>query len=65
MLTFPFTEEVAVTPQYSIVLAATRGEFKLVAVAFGVKYSEVQYIVLPALEVRVKLCPFTEPLPIG
>ncbi len=56
---------VVLTLQYSIVLATCNGGVSEVAVGFGVKYSTVQDNVLPAVEVRVKLCPFVVPFPIG
>ncbi len=51
--------------QYSIVFDTSNGGVKEVAVGFGVKYSVVHGSVLPALEVRVKLCPLTDPFPTG
>jgi hypothetical protein len=48
-----------------MVFETTSGAVRECAVGFGVKYSTVQYNVLPAVEVRVKLCPFTVPIPVG
>jgi hypothetical protein len=51
--------------QYSIVFDTSNGGVKEVAVGLGVKYSAVHGRVLPALEVRVKLCPLMLPFPTG
>ena len=65
ILTFAFAPAVVDTLQYSLVLDTCKGGVNEVAVGFGVKYSTVQGIVLPADDVRVKLCPLVVPFPTG
>ena len=53
------------TFQYSAVFVILIGEATDVAVELGVKNSAVKDTVLPAVDVRVKVCPLTLPFPMG